>query len=199
MKGGFVKEWIQLVKRREPTAKVLVVTTHGGPQQRQPDIDRQELWDLFGKDTVLDFFFVESKPDAQSGRRGAQELSAGQPRFARDRQALSAAGASAGCLPRPRDGRRNSVALHQHLAPPRPSLHYEHDPALRDIVVLKPDWLTTAISFVLDDEETCKTQGLVRLSRLSQLWNDPGRREAEFRYLAELPSASRTGSARNSA
>ena len=46
--AGQVKEWIQLVKRREPSAKILVVATHGGPQQRQPDIDRQELWDLFG-------------------------------------------------------------------------------------------------------------------------------------------------------
>ena len=53
---GFVKEWIKLVKHREPSAKILVVATHGGPQQRQPDIDRQELWDLFGKETVVDFF-----------------------------------------------------------------------------------------------------------------------------------------------
>src|SRR5262249_50976709 len=71
---GFVKEWIQLVKRREPSAKILVVATHGGPQQRQPDIDRQELWDLFGKDTVVDFFFVDSKPDEQGNRKGIAEL-----------------------------------------------------------------------------------------------------------------------------
>lgn len=30
-------------------------------------------------------------------------------------------------------------------------IHYEHDPALRDLVILKPDWLATAISLVLDD------------------------------------------------
>ena len=60
---GFVKEWIKLVKHREPDAKILVVATHGGPKERQPDIDRQEIWDLFGKETVIDFFHVESKPD----------------------------------------------------------------------------------------------------------------------------------------
>jgi hypothetical protein len=49
---GLVKEWIELIKRREPTAKILVVATHGGPKQRKPDIDRQDLWDVFGKDTV---------------------------------------------------------------------------------------------------------------------------------------------------
>ena len=36
---GFVKEWITLIKHREPDAKVLVVATHGGPGQRQPDIE----------------------------------------------------------------------------------------------------------------------------------------------------------------
>jgi len=72
--AGQVKEWIQLIKRREPSAKILVVATHGGPQQRQPDIDRQELWDLFGKETVVDFFFVESKPDEHGNRKGIDEL-----------------------------------------------------------------------------------------------------------------------------
>ena len=72
--AGQVKEWIQLVKRREPSAKILVVATHGGPQQRQPDIDRQELWDLFGKETVVDFFFVDSKPDEHGNRKGIDEL-----------------------------------------------------------------------------------------------------------------------------
>ncbi|MDP1714124.1 MAG: ADP-ribosylation factor-like protein [Anaerolineales bacterium] len=71
---GFVKEWIKLVKHREPDAKILVVATHGGPQQRQPDIDRQELWDLFGRETVADFFFVNSKPDAHGNRKGIEEL-----------------------------------------------------------------------------------------------------------------------------
>jgi Leucine-rich repeat (LRR) protein len=41
---GFVKEWITLIKHRAPEAKILVVATHGGPKQRQPDIDRQEIW-----------------------------------------------------------------------------------------------------------------------------------------------------------
>ena len=64
-------------------------------------------------------------------------------------------------------------------------IHYQHDPALRDIVVLKPDWLATAISFVLDDEATRNAHGLVRFSRLSQLWDDPTR-PAESRYPATL-------------
>jgi len=64
-------------------------------------------------------------------------------------------------------------------------IHYEHDPALQDIVVLKPDWLATAISFVLDDEDTRTNHGLVSYDRLHQLWDDPKRNE-DFRYPPEL-------------
>lgn len=72
---GFVKEWITLVKHRAPEAKILVVATHGGPRQQQPDIDRQEIWDQFGRDMVVDFFLVDSKPDKTTGRRkGIAEL-----------------------------------------------------------------------------------------------------------------------------
>lgn len=64
-------------------------------------------------------------------------------------------------------------------------IHYEHDPALRDIVVLKPDWLATAISFVLDDKQTRDAHGLVSFTRLSQLWDDSTRAEV-FRYPLKL-------------
>jgi hypothetical protein len=63
--------------------------------------------------------------------------------------------------------------------------HYENDPALRDIVILRPDWLAAVMSYVLDDEETRKNQGLVKFSRLSQLWNDPAR-PVDTRYPDDL-------------
>jgi GTPase SAR1 family protein len=80
--AGQVKEWIQLVKRREPSAKILVVATHGGPQQRQPDIDRQELWDLFGKETVVDFFFVEASPTSTATAKALMNSNAPLPSVA---------------------------------------------------------------------------------------------------------------------
>src|SRR5262249_38597487 len=60
-------------------------------------------------------------------------------------------------------------------------IHYGQDAILKDMVILKPDWLSTAMSFVLDDEETRKKHGLVKVSRLGRLWNDSCR-EVEFRY-----------------
>jgi GTPase SAR1 family protein len=204
---GFVKEWIQLIKRREPTAKILVVATHGGPQQRQPDIDRQELWDLFGKETVVEFFFVESKPDANGHRKGIEELkqaiariAAGLPEVGRSvpksfqdvRGALQERNVPYLSLDDVFDicrehnmdeeiARLFITISHRlgHLT------HYQNDPTLGDIVILRPDWLATAMSYVLDDEETRKNQGLVKFSRLSQLWNDPSR-PPETRYSEKL-------------
>lgn len=205
--AGQVKEWIQLVKRREPSAKILVVATHGGPQQRQPDIDRQELWDLFGKDTVVDFFFVDSQPDVNGNRKGIEELkqaiasvAAQLPEvgrlapksFADVRKALQETGAAYlpshevlnTCYAHNMDDEIAKLFItisHRlgHLT------HYENDPILRDIIILRPDWLATAMSYVLDDEETRAKHGLVNFSRLGRLWDNPAC-SAEERYPESL-------------
>ncbi|HEX2977423.1 MAG TPA: COR domain-containing protein, partial [Bacteroidales bacterium] len=205
--AGQVKEWVQLVKRREPSAKIIVVATHGGPRQRQPDIDRQELWDLFGKDTVIDFFFVDSKPNEQGIRKGMEELKQAIAKvaiqlpevgrsvpksFADVRQVLQDKSVPylplqevlAICYSHKMDDEIAKLFItisHRlgHLT------HYENDPTLRDIVILRPDWLATAMSYVLDDEETRIKHGLVNFSRLSCLWNDPTR-PVESRYPESL-------------
>ena len=205
---GFVKDWIRLVKHREPEAKILVVATHGGPKEHHPDLDHQGIWELFGRDTVLNFFHVDSKPDEKTGERsGVAELkdaiarvAASLPEMGRTvparwqqaREALKQTGAA--YLPLEQvlnicrehkmdeEEARVFVSISHRLGH---LIHYEHDPTLRDIVVLKPNWLATAISFVLDDKQTREAHGLVSFARLSELWNDPTR-EAEFRYEPSL-------------
>jgi GTPase SAR1 family protein len=201
---GFVKEWIKLVKHREPEAKILLVATHGGPKERQPDIDRQEIWDLFGKGMVLDFFHVDSKPNEKTEERqgidvlkqAIARLAASMPEVGRTvpkrwedaRTALKESGAAylrldqvlKHCQEHQMDEEeaKDFVRISRRLGH---LIHYENDPVLRDIVVLKPDWLATAISFALDDKQTRNAHGLVEFSRLNQLWNDPARPE-ESRY-----------------
>jgi len=204
---GFVREWIQLIKRREPTAKILVVATHGGPGQRQPDIDRQELWDLFDKETVVDFLFVDSKPDKKGKRKGIDELKLAIAEVA---EQLPEVGRSV-----PKSFQEVRETLQKRNVPYLPLdevlaicrehkmddeiarlfitishrlghlTHYENDPTLRDIVILRPDWLATAMSYVLDDEGTRAAHGLVRFSRLGKLWDDPSR-SADTRYPTTL-------------
>ncbi|WP_236848176.1 COR domain-containing protein [Chlorobaculum limnaeum] len=205
---GFVKEWIKLVKHREPEAKILVVATHGGPKERQPDIDRQEIWDLFGRETVVDFITIDSKPNEQGERPTIEKLktvivqvAASLPEMGRTfpkhwqeaREALR--NSNEAWLPLDRvfaickehkvdeEDARLLLLICRRVGD---LIHYEHDPALRDIVILKPDWLATAISFVLDDEHTRNVgHGLVSFERLGLLWNDPDRPE-ENRYPERL-------------
>ncbi|MEG4996325.1 COR domain-containing protein [Microcoleus sp. B4-D4] len=192
---GFVKEWITLIKHRAPDAKVLVVATHGGPGQRQPDIDRQEIQDRFGSDTVLDFFHVDSKPDLLNSCTGLAELkqkiasvAASLPEMGRsvpakwqrvreilqtnDKAYLPYNDVLAICDRHGIDKEQAELFLRiSHRL--GYLIHYDYDPTLRDIVILKPDWLAKAISFVLDDETTRRRNGLVDFEHLGELWSNP--------------------------
>jgi hypothetical protein len=192
---GFVKEWITLIKHRAPDAKVLVVATHGGPGQRQPDIDRQEIQDRFGSDTVLDFFHIDSKPDPQNSCTGLAELkqkiasvAASLPEMGRsvpakwqrvreilqtnDKAYLVYNDVLAICAQQGIDNEQAELFLRiSHTL--GHFIHYHYDPILRDIVILKPDWLAKAISFVLDDETTRRRNGLVDFEHLGELWSNP--------------------------
>jgi len=187
---GFVKEWITLIKHREPDAKILVVATHGGPGQRQPDIDRQELIDLFGSDTVLGFHHVDSKEGTGIAelREAIAEVAATLPGMGRKvptkwqqiRELLEASG-------KPYMSYSDVIALCEEHGLEgfaaelfvRVShtlgylIHYHYDEILKDTVILQPDWLAKAISFVLDDELTRDRNGLVEFEHLSQLWSHP--------------------------
>lgn len=49
-------------------------------------------------------------------------------------------------------------------------IHFGEDEGLRDLVVLRPEWLTKAISYVLEDRETRKS-GVLQYDRLSLIWH----------------------------
>jgi internalin A len=49
-------------------------------------------------------------------------------------------------------------------------IHYANDPSLRDIVVLQPEWLTHAVSQVLDDPVTAESDGVLDHHRLRSIW-----------------------------
>ncbi|MEJ1464879.1 MAG: COR domain-containing protein [Candidatus Sedimenticola sp. (ex Thyasira tokunagai)] len=206
---GFVKEWIKLIKHREPEAKILIISTHGGPKERQPDIDRQEIWDLFGRETVIDFFQVESRPDVERceckgifelkqsiakiatalpevGRRFPKKWQRVREELGRSKEAYMSLDRYFALCKKYKVEQWDVHLLLRICHRVGDLIHYPHDLMLRDIIVLKPDWLAIAISFVLDDEKTRKlTNGLVNFSRLSQLWNDP-ERPVEHRYPKQL-------------
>jgi internalin A len=53
-------------------------------------------------------------------------------------------------------------------------IYYSDDEGLRNIVVLNPEWLTKAISRVLEDDATRQAEGILDHARLRRIWNDHG-------------------------
>ena len=51
-------------------------------------------------------------------------------------------------------------------------IYYGDDEGLRDFVVLDPEWLTKAISYVLEDKPTRKSDGVLDHARLAQIWQN---------------------------
>jgi hypothetical protein len=64
-------------------------------------------------------------------------------------------------------------------------VHYSEDEKLRDDVVLKPEWLTKAIGFVLEDRDTQDADGILLDERLFEVWHDH-KFENEPRYTPDL-------------
>jgi internalin A len=62
-------------------------------------------------------------------------------------------------------------------------IYYGADEGLKDIVVLNPEWLTKAISYVLEDKPTRETGGVLDHARLKDIWlSRDGGREYPLRY-----------------
>ena len=51
-------------------------------------------------------------------------------------------------------------------------VYYSDDERLRNDLVLQPQWLTKAIGFVLEDEATADSEGVLSDDRLYQVWHD---------------------------
>src|SRR6266568_692469 len=51
-------------------------------------------------------------------------------------------------------------------------IYYGDDEGLRDVIVLDPEWITRAISYVLEDSVTRKADGVLEHRRLKSIWLD---------------------------
>ena len=195
-----VDEWIKMVKHRayeetRPDEKpcILVIATHGGPKERLDHIDEQSLRDEFG-DLIIGFLHVDSK--TESGLPELKELisrtAVNIPQVGRSvpaswKRVLDAI--------RQRSETDAWISYEQFLTLCSSQevdvtlakvyaailnelghlIHYSTDPVLKDTLILKPEWLSKAISFVLEDKPVKEQNGLVRHSRLEKLWDDPAR------------------------
>jgi C-terminal of Roc, COR, domain/Ras of Complex, Roc, domain of DAPkinase/Leucine rich repeat len=205
---GFVEYWIDLIQRRaynparpHEQPLILVVATHGGPKQRQAYIDETALREKFG-DAIVGFYHVDSHSghDIEKLIAAMTETAKVLPGMGRsypvrfkevrasllalDVPYLSYSEFQQICRDHTLDDELTELFIKIEHELGR-LIHYANDDSLKDIVILKADWLSKAISFVLDDQEVKDQNGLIRHSRLRELWNDPARPEAE-RYPVNL-------------
>ncbi|MEV4318331.1 COR domain-containing protein [Actinocrispum sp. NPDC049592] len=189
---GLVEYWISLIKDRAGAgARVHVVATHGGPGQRSAYLDQSRLVARFGE-MIVGFHHVDSKTGEgiaelkqkiAATAHGLEHVSRSYPRswydvlaelsesretHLRYDQFQEIAGKHGLTAESARSLARNAHALGQLI-------YYDDDPALQDLVVLKADWLSVAIGFVLDDPTVQQYGGLLQHRYLPQVWDNPVR------------------------
>ena len=188
---GFVDYWIDLIRRRtsDENIRIHIVATHVDLDRQHPRIDQADLMERHG-DVIAGFHFTDSATGT-----GVEELkcalwksAAELPQIHREvpaswrdlRRSFVESGES---YLEYTDYLRRAAALGLDaeaagaLAKIATQLgywiHYPEIGGLDEIVVLKGDWLSTAVSLVLDDPETAARHGLVEHRRLRLLWDDP--------------------------
>ncbi len=189
--------------------RILVVATHGGPKERLDHIDEQALRAEFG-DLIAGFYHVDSKPDPLTGE--CYQLEALKLAIAREAASIPSVGRSVPLSwknvlaairkrserdPYINYERFESLCSRQKVSNELAALYaailnelghliyYRGDETLKDTVILKPDYLSKAISFVLEDKAARESHGLIEHRHFGEIWSDPARPGHE-RYPGDL-------------
>ena len=185
--AGGVEGWLKRIRLRVPDARVILVSTHAG-EPWQPEIDYGELERAFpdmlagrhavdsksgaGLDELLETVAAEAAKLPQMGEKMVRAwrdvrdevLARFEPQISRyDFHAVAQ---------QHRLDETEIETLLDLLHDLGRVVYYGNDDGLRDVVILKPEWLTRAIGYVLEDRFTREAKGELRHSRLREIWYD---------------------------
>jgi len=206
---GQVEDWLNMIRLRVgDDARVLIISTHCKTGERIARIDKDVLQRQYGE-MIVDFLEVDSLvPDQATGEMvGIAELkkviaresaqleqmgmmfnndwkAARDELLARDEPRISFGTFSGICAARGLS-QLDAETLAHLMHDLGYIVHYSDDEKLRDDVVLKPQWLTKAIGFVLEDRATAEREGILPDGHLTQVWRDHAF-EGEPRYDPEI-------------
>ncbi|MCB9113213.1 MAG: leucine-rich repeat domain-containing protein [Anaerolineales bacterium] len=193
---GQVEDWLNMIRLRVgDEARVLIVSTHCKTGERIARIDQPVLQQQYGA-MIVGFYEVDSLVlDETTGEMvGIAELkkviaresakleqmgmmfnndwkAARDELLARDEPRISYSTFSGICAARGLSNIATDTLAHL-MHDLGYIVHYSDDEKLRDDVVLKPEWLTKAIGFVLEDRKTQETDGILEDNRLFEVWHD---------------------------
>jgi len=185
-----VESWLRRISLRVGTAAVaMIVATHC--EERRADLDYPYLERLF-PGMLRGAFSVDSRTGqgiaalrTAISEQASMLPTMGQrwsPRWTAAREAVLALGKTE---PQIRYGQftdiceRNGMTGYEvgTLAKLMHDLgliiYYDADEGLKDVVVLNPEWLTKAISYVLEDQATATSGGVLDHARLREIWQRP--------------------------
>jgi GTPase SAR1 family protein len=192
-----VEGWLRRIRLRVGRdARVLLVATHCS--ERRPELDYPHLQRTF-PGMLAGAFETDSRTGLgidslreAIGEEAARLPQMGQlwsPRWVAAREDILARGKTE---PQIWYARFAAICEHHGLSEPETStlaklmhdlgliVYYSDDEGLRDIVVLNPEWLTKAISHVLEDEATRQAGGVLDHARLRQIWQDGAGYESRY-------------------
>jgi internalin A len=185
-----VEGWLRRIRLRvSDDSRVFIVATHCSGE-RHPDLDYPALTREFPKLLAGNF-----EIDNQTGygidqlrRAVAAEVSrltqrgqAASPRWIAAREEILSLASTEPQISFEKftavchryDVEKDQVgALSETLHLAGQIVHYSDDPTLKDFLVLNPEWLTKAIGYVLEDEETRQAGGILPHGRLRHIWQE---------------------------
>ncbi len=195
---GQVEDWLNMIRLRVgDDARVIIVSTHCKTGERIARIDQPVFKQQYGN-TIVGFHEVDSLvPDTEGATGemvGIAELkrviaeqaakleqmgmlfnndwkAARDELLARPEPRISFDAFSGVCAARGLSGIDTETLAHL-MHDLGYIVHYADDEKLRDDVILKPEWLTKAIGFVLEDRATQDAEGILPDARLTQVWRD---------------------------
>jgi internalin A len=185
-----VEGWLRRIRLHAGhNARAMVVATHC--EERLPELDYRHLEQTFPRMLAGNFEVDNStgvglpRLSQAVGREAAQLPQMGQRisgRWASARDEILALAQTRLHIPyrqfakickRHRVTGREMVTLAQLMHDLGQIIYYGQDEGLKDIVVLNPEWLTKAISYVLSDTSTRDSGGVLDHARLKQIWLGP--------------------------
>jgi len=182
--------WLDTIRARAPKAKVAIVISQC--EIRTPTIPQDRIQEQYGDILAEEWFFAVgcengsslSKLEAYLQRWAADLEFMGYPwpvSYEKAESKLKAKSIRTPYITRKQlndifhdsgvsaSGYEDTAAAMARLGV---ITQFSDCPELRNFVVLRPQWLTKAISKVMEDRQLSEDQGEIALSRMEALWND---------------------------
>jgi GTPase SAR1 family protein len=181
---GRLDYWLNSIRMQAPDASILLVATH--IDERAPDLNIPQYRADYPQ--IVDVLHVSNKTGMgidelklAVAKHAAKLPFIGQPwpmswvEVERELEAMPEHHISATtymdqCMAKGVHAALAQGTLGGYLHDLGKILYFRDDPILSNIVILKPNWITKAISFVLEDEKTRNRSGILVHAELPAIW-----------------------------